>query len=102
MTPIELISTIAQGGGFVALALDGEKLHVRLPRDEAERLKAEIRAIKPEIVALLRRRTMVHLDVACTCDEQAYPHFRHRDGTGPGSGRTLAPCNPKQAHGRRK
>ncbi len=102
MTPIELISTIEQGGGFVALALDGEKLHVRLPREEAERLKAEIRAIKPEIVALLRQRTVVYLDVPCTCDEKPYPHFRHWDGTGPGSGRTLEPCNPKQAHGRRR
>lgn len=27
------------------------------------------------------------LDVPCTCAEKSYPHFQHRDGTGPGSGR---------------
>jgi hypothetical protein len=79
VTPIELISIIEQRGGFVGLALSGDKLRVRLPRDEAERIKVALRAIKPAIVALLRQRTVVHLDVPCTCDEQPYPHFRHHE-----------------------
>jgi len=35
---------------------------------------------------------------ACTCDEKPYPHLRHRDGTGPGSGRALDPYDRRQAH----
>lgn len=27
------------------------------------------------------------IDVPCRCAEKPYPHFRHRDGTGPESGR---------------
>ena len=27
------------------------------------------------------------IDVPCTCSEKPYPHFHHRDGSGPGSGR---------------
>ena len=34
----------------------------------------------------------------CTCDEKPHPHLRHRDGTGPGSGRALAPYDHRQAH----
>ena len=102
MTAAELISTIKQRGGAISLDLDGENLRVRLPRDEAERLKPKLRAVKPEIVALLREGSVVYLDIPCTCSEKPYPHFRHGDGTGPGSGRTLEPGNPKQAHGRRR
>jgi len=34
----------------------------------------------------------------CVCDEKPYPHPRHRDGTGPGSGRELDPYDCRQAH----
>lgn len=30
---------------------------------------------------------VVLVDVPCTCAEKPYPHFRHRDGTGPASGK---------------
>ena len=34
----------------------------------------------------------------CTCDERPFPHWRHKDGSGPGSGRPLAPHDHQQAH----
>lgn len=102
MSPTELIREVEDRGGFVALALDGKNLCVRLPNEGAESLSAQLRSMKPEVIALLRQRTVVNLDVPCTCDEKPYPHFRHIDGTGPGSGRRLEPCNPRQAHGRRR
>jgi len=81
VTPVELVNSIEQSGGLVALECDGERLRVRLPRIEAARLKAELRAMKPQIVALLRRRTVVYVDIACICDQDRRPHFRHREVT---------------------
>ena len=31
----------------------------------------------------------IPVTVPCTCGEKPYPHSRHFDGTGPGSGRSL-------------
>lgn len=45
---------------------------------------------------------VVYLDVPCTCDEKPFPHFRHRDGSGPGSGHKLEATNPRQAHTRKE
>jgi ribosomal protein L37AE/L43A len=77
--------------------VEGETLVARAPK----KLVAALREFKPEIIRLLEERSVL-VDVPCTCDEKPFPHFRHADGTGPGSGRGLEPENPRQAHGRRR
>jgi hypothetical protein len=82
----ELITEIEECGGFVALALNGERLRVRLPSETAPDFVARLKAIKSDVMAVLRRRTITYLDAPCTCSEKPFPHFQHHDGTGPGSG----------------
>src|SRR5262249_43173758 len=40
--------------------------------------------------------------LACTCSARLYPHLRHRDGSGPGSGRKLDHYDRRQAHWSRR
>jgi hypothetical protein len=58
MSAEELVEAVARLGG--ELALRGEKVHYRLPPStpipDAERLIAELRARKQEVLAVLRQR----------------------------------------------
>jgi hypothetical protein len=89
MTAAELITSVEVAGGRVWL--QDESVRYRLPR-VAERLLPELRAHQNQIFQLLTEREQVmFLPVPCTCAEKPYPHFRHRDGSGPGSGHEMKP-----------
>lgn len=95
-TAEELIRAVEKSGG--RFELEGESVMVRGAPKE---LVAVLRELKPEVLRFLKGR-FVYLDVPCRCDEKPHPHFRHRDGSGPGSGKKLEPENQRQAHGSRK
>jgi hypothetical protein len=93
VTAEQLIRAVEESGGSFKL----EGSDSLLVRHAPKQLAPALRKAKPEIVQLLKQRQFVYLDVPCTCSEKPYPHFRHRDGTGPGSGRKLDPNDPRQA-----
>ncbi len=92
MTAEQAIRALQESGGW--FEQHGENI---IARRAPKTLVPVLRELKPEIVSLLTR-TFVYMDVPCTCNEKPHPHFRHRDGSGPGSGRTLAPENRRRAH----
>ena len=60
MNAEELVKTIEQVGGVVALAGRGNRLHYRLPANAGSLLE-ELRRMKREVIPVLRRRSFLHL-----------------------------------------
>lgn len=87
MTAAQIIDAVESAGG--RLWLEGGSYRYRIPR-EAGHFLPDLRARRDEVCRLLAEREhAVFMPVPCTCSEKAYPHFRHRDGSGPGSRRSL-------------
>jgi hypothetical protein len=56
----ELVRTIEQSGGAIAIAERGDRLRYRIPAN-ASSLLEELRRMKREVILLLRRRSFLHL-----------------------------------------
>ncbi len=103
MTAAEVIEKIEAAGG--ELAVHGDHVRYRIPANLRSVLLPELKAQKVEFIRLLKSRQVVqpsempvvYLEVPCTCREKSYPHFRHRDGSGPSSGRKLDAEDVRQA-----
>jgi len=95
MTAEQAIRAVEESGGWFELR-EGDRLTVRHAPKELSRA---LRGLKSEIIVLLRQRQIIYLDVPCSCSEKPYPHFRHFDGSGPGSGHRLEPENAQVRRG---
>ena len=99
MTAEQAIRAVEESGGWFELR-EGEGI---LVRRAPKQLVPVLRMLKPEIIRLLKNRQampVVYLDVPCRCDEKPFPHFRHFDGSGPGSGHRLEPENAPVRRGK--
>jgi hypothetical protein len=96
--PLTTLTTLTSNNhGLVRVP--GERALVRTPGAPLVRGSAPVQDFSGE--ATHDRVEPIILPTPCTCSEKPYPHFRHRDGGGPGSGRNLKPENPAEAHRRR-
>lgn len=100
MTVAEVVKRVRDAGGSVTL--NGDKVRCVVPPTVAG-LSDELKRCREELLEMLREEErVVYWDVPCTCSEKPYPHFRHRDGSGPGSGHKLEPGNARQANATRR